>query len=308
MAHEFIAPERGELPARRTSNLTLRNGSITFAEAYQLYLAAGGEDRLTDECHQIFDGMSPSEITQEVLDYWGPILHADVELSTLIREYYGPLGAVLHFAHSIGLCPYLLIKRPRISKATRLRWRSPAQSMRLANACCPHFRPLYLFLQHTGASPAESVYLDWRQINLARREVSFPRSGSADERVMALHPRVLADFERLPYREGRVFRRPDRAGYTKSHRPANAFKTALAKAVSRAGITDFTYRDIRTTYCMWRLALDRDADLLFDLGGRDARMIQKYKHASTGELDALRTALRDLGWDSAPLIAAPVRR
>jgi hypothetical protein len=71
---------------------------------------------------------------------------------------------------------------------------------------------------------------------------------------------------------------------------------------------DFTYRDIRTTYCMWRLALDRDADLLSDLGGRDARMIEKYKHASTAELDALRTALRDLGWDSPPLIGAPVRR
>jgi integrase len=308
MSRELGAPNQGAEPPRAMRCHSAQNASATFADADRLYVAQGGEDRLIEECHQIFDGMQLSEITQEVIDRWARILCPHVELSTLIREYYVPLAAILHFAASLSLCRYLRIRRPPVTKAHRLRWIWPAESIQLAENCCSHFRPLYLFMQHTGADADEAVYLDWRKISLARREVNFHKTKSANDRDMPLHPRLVAALERLPDGQGRVFRRTDGAGYTKSRRPANAFKTALARALSRAGIEDFTYRDIRTTYCMWRLALDRNADLLYDLGGRDVRMIEKYKHVSTADLDALRMALRDLGWDSAPLIAAPVRR
>ena len=37
-------------------------------------------------------------------------------------------------------------------------------------------------------------------------------------------------------------------------------------------------------------------------------MTARYKRISPADLDALRTALRERGWDSGPLIAGPVRR
>jgi integrase len=248
MPRELIALEQGAEQPRVTRCDSAQTRSTTFVEARRLYTAQGGEDRLTEESHDVFNGMQLSEITQEVIDRWARILYPHVELSTLIREYYVPLAAMLHFAASLGLSRYLRIRRPLLTKAPHLRWIWPAESVRLAEKCCSHFRPLYLFMQHTGANAGEAVYLDWRQISLVRREVNFPKTKSANDRDMPLHRRLVAALERLCNGQGRVFRRMDGAGYTKSRRPANAFKTALARALSRAGIEDFTYRDIRTTH------------------------------------------------------------
>jgi hypothetical protein len=51
------------------------------------------------------------------------------------------------------------------------------------------------------------------------------------------------------------------------------------------------------TYRVWRLSMQRDADLLPELGGCDERSVAQYKRAPSADLDKVRDALRVLGWD-----------
>src|SRR4029077_7040223 len=110
-----------------------------------------------------------------------------------------------------------------------------------AAACSPHFRPLYLFWQDTGASLVEGLSLHWDQLNLVRCYVEFRGAEDAEERerVIPLQPRLLEALGHLPHREGIVFLRPDAKAYSRPERPAASVKTAFVKACERAGIKNF---------------------------------------------------------------------
>jgi len=61
----------------------------------------------------------------------------------------------------------------------------------------------------TGARAGEALWLDWRDVDLERAHVSFPRTKNGEGRGVPLHPRVVATLKVLPHRQGEVFRRPD---------------------------------------------------------------------------------------------------
>jgi hypothetical protein len=125
MPHDVMAREQGALPSRVSR--CEQHASTTFAQARRLYLTAGGEDRFSEECKQLFADMHVAKITQAVIDHYAGVLYPHVEPPTLIREYYVPLAAILHFAASLGLCDYRQIRRPRLPKHLRLRWIWPAE-------------------------------------------------------------------------------------------------------------------------------------------------------------------------------------
>lgn len=266
---------------------------LTFADALSRYR---GKDRFLGPLEEFFGNTPLTEITQEAIDRGASICYPDAAVSTVIRQYYVPLAAVLHCAAAAGLCEYRQVTRPRLPIHVRLRYISPAESIRLAAECWPHFRPLYVFMQHTGALPSEAVFLQSRQIDLNRRTVRFPKSKAANGRIIPLHPRVIDALEPLQHGEGPVFRRMDRKPYKdKPGRAAAAVKTAFTKACDRAGILDFTLRDVRTTWAVWQLARNRDFDVLEWLGGwRDRRALDRFKTLSAADLDAATNALRDL--------------
>jgi integrase len=274
--------------------------SITFAEASRLYEKAGGDDRFLPLAKQHLGSLLLWQITQEAIDQLAPGSYPDARASTIVRQWYGPIAAVLHFAASQGLCEYRRIRLPRLPPASRLRWIWPADSLWLTEACSPHFQRMYRFLQHTGAWPSETIILDWRQIDLSRHEVEFPSSAAAEGRIVHLQPVVASALEILPHRRGAVFRRPDGEPYKRTRRAANAVKTAFAAACRRSGIADFTLRDVRTTACLWHYAINRDLDALMVRSGcRDHRAIARYKHVPVADLEALRAALREQQWDTA---------
>jgi integrase len=273
-----------------------QNAAITVRDVALMYLRAGGESRFVWQLIDDLGGKPLSEITQEFIDWYAAGRHA--RASTAIRQCYVPLAAILHSAAARGLCQYRQIKRPHIPTEPRVRWIWPAESAQLAAQSWPHFRPLYVFLQHTGSSPKEALSLDWQDVNLGRREIEFRETPQAEGRTLPLHPQAAAALSLLSNRHGPVFRRMDDEPYKATTRAAAGIKTAFTNACARAGIKNFTLRDVRTTYCIWRLAVDRDADLLYELGGRDERMIAKYRHVSATDLNLLRTALEERGADT----------
>jgi integrase len=272
------------------------DAEITFAYAAGLYVKAGGERRFLWVPKQHIGNVPLASVTQALIDRTAKVAFPAAKVSTRVRQYYVPVAAVLHHAAEAGLCAYLQVRRPSISCTPRLRWIWPAESERLANACSGHFRPLYLFLQYTGAYPAEAVFLDWKQVDCTYTRVSFVRDNDAEERTVAMPEALVAALDSLPHRSGAVFRRPDGQPYTMSGRAASAVKTAFVAACRRAQVRDFTLRDVRTTWCMWQLAGNRDFKALERLAGwRDARALDRYKKVPAAQLDALHDAIRAHG-------------
>jgi integrase len=250
-----------------------------------------------------------AEITQEVIDRAIADIYPNAAPSTRVRQGVTPISGVLHDAAARGLCEYRQIKRPKQPKSDRLRWLWPAEALRLVGACSDHLRPILLLLFMTTCHPSEAIFLDWRQVDLPRRRAKFPRGPKRNARTVPLHPAIVAALERLPHREGAVFRCPDGRAY-RTERGAAAVKTAFTTACRHAKIKDFTIRDVRVTSAVWRLACTRDLDGLMRRGGwrGDPRTADRYKRISTADLDALRASLRDHGWDSARPAPGPVPR
>jgi integrase len=279
---------------------------ITFAEAASLYR---GERRFLAQWVEYFRNTTLAELTQEVIDRAITDRLGNVAPSTQVRQGVTPISAVLQHAAARGLCEPRQIRRPKQPKSDRLRWLWPTEASRLIDACSDHLKPIVVLCLMTTCHPSEAIFLDWNQVDLVRRRVEFPQGRKRNARTVSLHPINVAALARLPQQRGAVFRCPDGRSYRRE-RGAAAVKTAFAAACRRASIKDFTIRDVRVTSAVWQLARNRDFDALMRRGGwrGDPRMAARYKRISTAELDALRAALREQGWDSAPPIAGSVRR
>lgn len=292
MPQELFTRQRAMESRRAVRCDSAPSASVTFAQAASVYR---GERRFLRRLVAHLGDTLVTEITQDVIDRTIDALYPNAARSTQVRQAVTPISAVLHNAAARGLCEYRQIKRPRQPKPDRLRWISPSEAACLVEACSDHFRPILLLMLTTTCHPSEAIFLNWCQVDLARRAIHFPAGKIFDDRVVPLHPALMEALERLPHRKGAVFRRPDGQPYS-SGRGAAAVKTAFTAACRRAKITDFTIRDARVTSAVWELARNRDIDALMVRGGwrGDPRTAARYKRISVADLDALRTALDEM--------------
>jgi len=149
-----------------------------------------------------------------------------------------------------------------------------------------------IFLLYTGARVGEALWLDWREVDLARAHVSFPKTKNGDARGVPLNARVIAALANLPHRDGEIFRRPDGLPYA---RPKNMSDTSAGKRIAtafggacrRAGIDDFHPHDCRHTWATWHYTGNRDLGALMKLGGwKTVAMVMRYAHTNVAELAA----------------------
>ena len=126
--------------------------------------------------------------------------------STVNRQVYTPISAVKHYGAEHGLCDYPRIRRPEQPKG-RVRWLQPEEAEQLIDACAAHMQPLVTFLLYTGARLSEALYLDWRDVDLSRRHVSFTDTKNGESRGVPLHDRVVAALGNLEHRDGALWAR-----------------------------------------------------------------------------------------------------
>lgn len=268
-----------------------RKATATFLEAAVAYMDDGGERRYLKPIIDLFGTAALAQIDQLAIDRAARTLCSDAAPSTVNRQVYTPVSAVLKHAHKRGLCELRHIERPKQPKG-RVRWLTPTEADRLIAACSPHMRPLVIFLLYTGARLSEALYLDWRQIDLCAKQVRFLDTKNGADRGVPLHARAFQQLAKLPHREGPVFRRPDQLPYADSRGSGSPIKTGFKAACRRAGITDFTPHDCRHTWATWYYAATRDLIGLMELGGwSDERMVRRYTHVNVSHLAASIAAL-----------------
>jgi integrase len=115
--------------------------------------------------------------------------------------------------------------------------------------------------------------------------VEFLETKNGEPRGVPVHPRVIAALEKLPHREGRVFRRPDGLAYSEKDDGGGQIKTAFRGACRRAGIPNFSPHDCRHTWATWHYQRNRDVIALMKLGGwKSERMVLRYAHVNVEHL------------------------
>ncbi|HZP75396.1 MAG TPA: site-specific integrase [Pseudolabrys sp.] len=261
-----------------------RKETATFLEASVGYMEAGGERRFLKPLVDHFGTTALAQIDQAAIERAARTLYAGALPATINRQVFTPVSAVLKHAAKRGLCELRPIERPKQPKG-RIRCLTPAEADRLVGKCSEHLRPLVVFLFYTGARLSEALYLDWRQIDWALREVRFLETKNGDDRGVPLHPRVFAEIEALPHRSGAVFRRPDGEPYARKRNGGGQIKTAFNGACRRAGIKDFSPHDCRHTWASWHYAANRNLPALMELGGWSSeKMVLRYAHVNVAHL------------------------
>jgi integrase len=268
-----------------------RSATATFLEATVLYLEAGGEGRFIEPLTAHFGATPLSRIDQAAIDRAAKLLYPEGSPSTRNRQVYTPVGAILHFAAKRGLCDRRMIERPR-QPMGKVRWLTVEEADRLIAHCAPHLQPLVTFLFGTGARLSEALYLDWRNVDLRRRQVQFIDTKNEEPRGVPLHPRVTVALAALLHRDGAVFRRPDGEPYERKIDGGGQIKTAFAGACRRAGIRELSPHGCRHTWATWHYGANRDLVALMQLGGwKSERMVLRYAHVNVSQFAASIAAL-----------------
>jgi integrase len=134
------------------------------------------------------------------------------------------------------------------------------------------------------------LWLDWREVDLTRGHVSFPKTKNSEARGVPLHRRVLAALANLGHREGEVFGKPNGRPY---ERPTSANDTSAGSRIAtgfkgacrRAGIESFRVHDCRHTWATWHYAANRDLAALKTLGDwKSEKMVLRYAHVNIAQL------------------------
>lgn len=265
-----------------------RRATATFAQAAVSYMEAGGSKRFLAPVIKHFGTLPLAQIDQDALDRGARKLFPKAAPATLNRQFYTPASAVLHHAARRGWSPAPLIERPS-TPPDRVRWLTPPEAEKLIAACSDHLRPLVVFMLYTGARVGEALWLDWRDVDLSRAHVGFPKTKNGKARGVPLAPRVVAALANLQGRDDEVFRRPDGRPYerpktTTDTSAGSRIKTGFRAAVRRAGLSDFRPHDCRHTWASWHYQANRDLGALQALGGWESvRMVMRYAHTNVSE-------------------------
>ena len=216
-------------------------------------------------------------------------LYPSASDATRNRQAYTPASAVMRYAARRQWCAPLLLERPATPE-DRVRWLTLEEANRLIDCCNKHLRPLVIFLLYTGARAGEAVWLDWRNVDLTRAHVIFPKTKNGEGRGVPLHQRVVTALANLPHREDEVFRRPDGLPYERPDEDdddtsaGSRIAKAFQGACQRARITDFHPHDCRHTWATWHYWANRDLGALKRLGGwKTDRMVLRYAHTNVDE-------------------------
>lgn len=289
-----VADRRRALEIRAKRETELLDASVfgrravsTFLQAAVAYLESGGERRFMKPLLDYFGTTRLAVIDQAAIDAAARKLYPGRKPSTVNRQLYTPVSAVLRYAARSKLCDLHELARPRQPEGV-VRWLRHDEAEALLAAYADHVRPIGVFMLFTGVRRGEALALDWRDVDLPRCEVMIRDTKNGEPRAVPLYSRAVAALANLPgERTGAVFRTADGQPYLTS------FKTAHNAACRRVGIEAFRIHDWRHTWATWHYAANHDLAGLKKLGGwKSDRMVLRYAHAN---VDALAASIENMG-------------
>lgn len=284
--------------------------TVTFAAAALDYIEHGwGEQRFLRPLVDHFGTKLLRDIGQHEIDVAAVKLYPKAGPATRNRQVFTPMAAILRNAARKQWCPVPTLQRPKQPKG-KIRWLKTHEADKLIDACAAHLRPLVVFMLYTGARAGEAVWLDWRNVNLDAKSVTFVKTKNGEPRSVPLHGRVIEELRKSNRGTGMVFLTDDGVPYARPKTSddvdtsaGSRISTAFFGACKRAGLcrqaldekgkplfdadhkavlkTDVTPHVCRHTWATWHYQANRDLTKLQELGGwKTLAMVLRYAHTN----------------------------
>jgi integrase len=166
----------------------------------------------------------------------------------------------------------------------------------LVQACPKYLKPVVLMAYHMGLRKAEILGLTWPEVDLRKGFIRLPpeRTKTNQARVIPIHPMVKAALEGFPrgLHTDRVF--------LMNGAPFDDFKKSFRSACVKAGISDFTFHDLR--HCALnnlRLAGNDYFKIMAISGHKTMSCFKRYNLVTEEELNRIK-------WSSTGVISGSV--
>lgn len=178
----------------------------------------------------------------------------------------------------IERAPYVrMLKEPK----RRIRWLKHDEVDRLLKVLPEHLVATVKFSLATGLREANVTGLEWSQVDLTRRVAWI----HADQAKAGKSIGVPLNNEAVVVLREQIGKHPISV-FTYKGNPVKKCNTKLWRnALSKVGITDFRWHDLRHTWASWHVQNGTPIYALQELGGwSDVRMVQRYAHLAPEHL------------------------
>lgn len=177
-----------------------------------------------------------------------------------------------------------LDKRAIKEARPRIRWLTRGEYGKILAKASSAMLPIVTLLVETGMRLGELLALEWRDVNLDRREIYLhgPRTKTGSSRTVPLSDEAIATLRTLP--------RHLTCPLVLFTKPGNGYLvTGISRRLQRlhalAGVKDFRAHDYRHTFASWHLQRGgRIERLQAILGHSRIEQTMKYAHLATADL------------------------
>lgn len=162
------------------------------------------------------------------------------------------------------------------------------EAERLLKELPPHLREMVLFTLATGLRQSNVLKLEWSQVNLELRHAWILGTQSKNRRPISVPLNEVA----LSVLVRQIGKHPQWV-FTYRGKPIRCANThAWQDALTRAGIENFRWHDLRHTWATWQRQAGTPTHELQRLGGwRTGAMVERYAHLAPDHLAAAASRL-----------------
>jgi len=156
------------------------------------------------------------------------------------------------------------------------------EELKLFAACTEHLKPVILTALRTGMRKSEIADLKWNQVDLKNKEIEVVRTKSGKKRIIPVSEdlfQVLKMFKNVNGDSEFVFQYVDQK--TGEMRHLKYFRRSFENACRRAGISGFTFHDLRHTFASRLVRKGVDLITVKDLLGHySVKTTERYTHSN----------------------------
>lgn len=258
-------------------------GGRTVADAIEAYLDNGGEDRYLDKINEVMGPLALEAVTQETIDKCAREAYGTYKRgpkgktyqhnsSTIKRQFYDPVAAVLHYAADMSWIPYRRVKKPKVTLPPP-EWAEPDWFKKLWKNCDNDLKAITMFLAFTGSRIQDCLDLEWKNVDLRRQTAFIFMQKTKTSRTVRLPPQLVSILRLIQGdKTGRVF---------SAFKNYDAFRDSLRRA---CGVSKIPYKSSHKigshTYATWlRRYTGMDSRGLVDTGRwKSPQMAERYTH------------------------------
>ena len=230
---------------------------------------------------QFLGGRYLDEIDRDLIDRIGDIKKQEASPSTANR-YLALLRSILRMTRDewewVERVPRVrLYPEPKI----RVRWITREEAAVLLRELPAHLADMAVFTLATGLRQSNVSYLRWDQVDMVRGFAWVHADQSKSGRAIA----VPLNEDALSILQKRRGVHPEYV-FTYADNPvARTTTKAWAAALSRAGIQNFRWHDLRHTWASWHVQSGTSLQELQELGGwASFEMVLRYAHLAGDHL------------------------